>query len=214
MIDLGGLKTIPFAYTHGFPKQYLSTMDTTDKVFRHLPDQKKFVKILSRQFEEEQYRQILLHLKDPDIQLDDDLFDEFTDWLREYFQDNAKEILTIGWDCYSGGSPMSDGAAWYSILHGVVIVASTDVGPEYQNFNRKKFFPWYPEGLMTDMIEMVSEYFSTEELMEFMLSMLDWENEGSQDIYINDVQYSIDYESQTISPKPVNAASNYNSLTN
>jgi hypothetical protein len=78
-----------------------------DQIFRHLPYKKKFVKNLLKTFSEDQSQQILDHLKDSKSQLDVDLKDDFDQWFSEYFQDNAREILTIGWDCYSGGSPMS-----------------------------------------------------------------------------------------------------------
>jgi len=162
----------------------------------------QFVKNLNNQFNAEQCQRILNYLKDPQLQLDDDLVDEYNEWFEEYFQDNAKNILSIGWDCYRGGSPMSNGGAWYGILHGLVRVGSSDESPEIQVFSRKQFYPWLPEWLCTDMIEMSSDYFSTEELLSFMAGLIVWENECTSDVYINDVAYSVDYESKTIFPSP------------
>lgn len=176
-------------------------MKTTDRVLRKLADNKEFVKNLKTQFNPEQCQSILNHLKDPQIQLDDDLEDEYNEWILEYFQDNFRDILSIGWDFYHSSSPMSNGGVWYSLLHGLVRVASSDNDPEIQIFSRKKFYPWFPEMLYSDLIEISSDYFSTEELVSFVAGLIDWEIDRTEDVFINKVHYSIDYKSQTILPK-------------
>lgn len=167
-----------------------------------MPDKKSFVKNLNKEFNEEQSQHILSHLKDAHSAVDEELEEAFEEWFNEYFQDNCKEILSIGWDCYSGGSPMSNGGAWYGILHGLVRMSSSDESPEIKQFNRKHFYPWYPEWLSTDMIEMSSDYFSAEELIDLVAGLIDWGNECTSDVSINGMAYSVDYESKTIFPTP------------
>jgi hypothetical protein len=180
-------------------------MDAKDKIFRHLPEKKKFVKNLHKEFSEEQCQHILRFFKDPQYQLNDDLVDDFDYWFREYCQDESKEILSMSWDGDDTSGPMCNGGAWYSILHGLVICGSTDDGTEVKRFNRKHFYPWYPGGLATDVISMSSDYFSIDLLIDFVLGMIDFEEEYTSIVYINDDRYSIDYEDQTIYPTSVDS---------
>lgn len=129
-----------------------------------------FLEELAFNFESAEQELIKDYINSKSVQ-DSDLIDRFFEWLLEELNNNSKPILTIGWDSHEWGAG-GNGFVSFLTRFNIVSMKSSDYeNDHFEIFDKTTFFPWVIENLENDVVEIESEVFSEEELLEMANNM-------------------------------------------
>lgn len=117
---------------------------------------------------------------------DSDLLEEFAEWIREEYFDQAKQVLSVGWD---GDFPGNSGAFWLYELAGVCIFTCSDrglMGP-YESLEAALDAEYL--SIPTPNPSVDSDVLTLEQLLQVAAGVVDWENEG--EVSVNNERYVV-----------------------
>jgi len=135
------------------------------KIIEHLLNNEEFLAALNDYYDGEQ-KAIIIDCLSNSKKEHTLLMDKFEDWFREELREGDVEILTIGWDSDGWGSG-GNGAVWFNSRFGVVSFGSSDYSDDHiEVFEKDNFEPWCIEHLCNDYVEISSEVYNEDELIE------------------------------------------------
>jgi hypothetical protein len=145
-------------------------MDIIDNQEFHsyLIQQEEFLYALKDVFNENEIIEIINYSKDLSKQYPD-VMDKFYDWFKD--KNGDKNIISISWDSKNWGAG-GNGFISFDLLFGLVQMTSSDFEDEHiEIFIKESFYPWAIEDLNNDYIEISSDIYTEQELIEMAESM-------------------------------------------
>jgi hypothetical protein len=133
------------------------------EIHNHLIKHKDFLDALRCNYNEIQIEEIINYSRDISKNYPV-IMDQFYDWFQE--ENGELNILSIAWDSKNWGSG-GNGFISFDLLFGLVKMTSSDFEDEHTEiFNKNTFIPWAIEDLRNDYINMTSDIYSEQELIE------------------------------------------------
>ena len=134
----------------------------------HLIANKDFVDILKDEFQENEVQEIINYCKEINRKYPE-VMDQFYDWIMD--MDSNTNVLSIGWDSENWG-PGGSGFISFDLVFGLVKMRSSDYEDEHTEiFDKENFSPWAIESLMNDFVEIDSDIYSEQELLDIAEGM-------------------------------------------
>lgn len=178
-------------------------MKTLARFLSHLHHEKQFVKDLYDSFDDDQAELIVKNLKNPELKLDDDLYDEFWDWFVFYIDQVSQPILIIEYSSDNWGNGESGGVV-YGLGYGIYSVHTGDYDEEddwdLDKFDRTSFLPSTPKVIKAEVIRMRSTYFTEGEMIPFLERLIFFRKPYPNKVSINNRDYSIDFVNHKLLP--------------